>query len=169
MVSSCHFQSAHGCGAAGEAAGFDAEALQEGDVEVGQRIVLFRVKGEVLAVLETSASEQRGQVVVRVRIGAAHVGAVKYGGAVKQGAALFGDAAQTAEKGGEIAELRFLNAAQLAELLLAMPVVCELVRVRFHPGNHAGCDAAGACCPSPARGERGQTWRDCSSAGHCGR
>jgi hypothetical protein len=50
-----HFNPAHGPDAAGEGAGFDLQALQERDVEIGERIVFLAIESQMLPVLETAA------------------------------------------------------------------------------------------------------------------
>ena len=49
-----------------ELIGFNAEALEHRDEEVGQWVVVLLVEGEVLSVLEAAAREQGGEVHVAV-------------------------------------------------------------------------------------------------------
>ena len=64
--------------------GFEAEALEHADVEIGERGRGFWIEGEVLAVLEAAAGQQHGQVDVRVGVRAAHAGAIEDHRAVEQ-------------------------------------------------------------------------------------
>src|SRR6266508_6171362 len=84
-----HLQPAHRAGTGGELVGFDPEALQHADEEVRQWVVTLAVEREMLAVLETAAGKQRGQVRGDVRVRVAEVRAVKNHRAVEQGVAAF--------------------------------------------------------------------------------
>ena len=57
-----HLQSLQRSGAGAEAVGFEAEALEEGDVEVAEGRRILRVEGEVLTVLEAAAGEMGSEV-----------------------------------------------------------------------------------------------------------
>src|SRR5262249_39908881 len=84
LPKSRHLQPAEGAAAGGELVRLDAQALEHGDEQVRQRVVLLLVEGEVLAVAEAAAREQDGEVVVGVRVGAAHAGAVQHHRPVQQ-------------------------------------------------------------------------------------
>ena len=69
----------------------DPHPLEHRDEQVRQRIVVFAVEREVLAVPEAAAGEERRQVRRRVRVGVAEVGAVQDHRAVEQRLAVFPD------------------------------------------------------------------------------
>ena len=75
-ATSRHLQPAHRAFAGREFVGRKTQALEHGEVEIGERVIICGVKGQMLAVLETAAREHHGQVHVRVRIRAAHRRAV---------------------------------------------------------------------------------------------
>ena len=54
------FEAVHRSRAAAEARCLDTKALQKADIEIGERVVLLLVEGEVSGVFESSASEQDG-------------------------------------------------------------------------------------------------------------
>jgi hypothetical protein len=54
-----------------------AELAKHHDIQVAQRLVIHTIECNVLTVLEPAAREQHRQVVVRVRVGAAHAGAIE--------------------------------------------------------------------------------------------
>src|SRR4051794_98051 len=67
-----HLQPTHGSPAGGKLVRLDSQALEHGDEEVGERVIVLLVEGEVLAVPEAAAGQEHGQVDVGVRVGAAH-------------------------------------------------------------------------------------------------
>lgn len=77
-------QAFHRSGGGGERIGGEAEVVEHGHVEVGERVVALRIECEVLSVLEPSASEQHGEVHIGVRVGAPHAGAVEDHGVVQE-------------------------------------------------------------------------------------
>ena len=99
-------QPAHRALRRGERARLDTEALEHGDVEIGQWVVVRFVKGEVLAVFEAAAREEHGEVVVVVVVAVAGVAAVEHLRAVEQVCFAFLRGLQAFEKGGELLKLR---------------------------------------------------------------
>ena len=71
------FQSLHRSRAAGELVGLDPLTLEHRDEEVGQRVIVLLVEGEVLAVFPASAGEEDGEVLVVVVVAVAEVAAVE--------------------------------------------------------------------------------------------
>ena len=67
----------------------DPHPLEHRDEQVRQRIIAAAVEGQVLAVPEAAAGEERRQVRRRVRVGVAEVGAVQDHRAVQQRLAAF--------------------------------------------------------------------------------
>ena len=67
MVVLGHLQPSHGCFARGKTFHFEAEALKGAEVEVRERVVVLWVKGEMLAVLESTAGEEDWHVFVIMR------------------------------------------------------------------------------------------------------
>src|SRR5688500_6063472 len=62
--------------AGAERVGLDAQALEHGDVEVAEVLVLLLVERDVLAVAEAAAGDDAGHVLVAVARRVAEVGAV---------------------------------------------------------------------------------------------
>ena len=121
--------------AARELVRLDAHALQHGDEEIRQRLVVLLVEGEMLAVLEAAAGEDEREIrrVVGVRVG--EVRAVEEHRVVEQRAVGFLHARESIEQAREAAELRFLDLLQLGDLRLVVAVMRERVRLVFHAGN----------------------------------
>jgi hypothetical protein len=73
-----------------EGAGFHAEALHEGDVEVAEQrgVGGVAVDGKMAPVGEAAAGDEGGQVLVAVAAGVAHAGADEDDGGIEQGAIL---------------------------------------------------------------------------------
>lgn len=69
--------------AAGKLVRFDAEVLKHGDEEIRHWRIVLRVEGEVLAVFETAAGEDEGEILVTVGVGVAEAAPVEDLGAVK--------------------------------------------------------------------------------------
>ena len=61
----CHLQARKRFGAAGKTILRNAHPLQQTHEEVGERFIALRVEREMVAVLEATAGEQHGEVVVR--------------------------------------------------------------------------------------------------------
>lgn len=112
-------------------------------MQVLQWVVALAIEGEVASVFEAAADEQRGQVVIRVRVGAAHVGAVEAGGVVEQGLVLLVGRAEAVEECGERLEVRFLDAAEFGDLLRLPTVVCKRVCAAADSGDAFGREIAG--------------------------
>ena len=51
-------------GAGAEGVGFDAQAVEHGEVEVGERGIVVSLEGDVLAVFEASSGEMIGRLVL---------------------------------------------------------------------------------------------------------
>ena len=70
--------------AAAEAIRLDAHLVQHADEEVGQRLVVLAVEGDVTGVAEAAAGEQDRQVVAGVRRGVPQVAAVEHHRLIEQ-------------------------------------------------------------------------------------
>ena len=81
----------------------------------------------MLAMLEPAAGEQHRQVVVGVRVGAPHAGAVKHHRAVEQRLAFFLAAGERREEIAERPELPLLMPTQFGEHVVAVAVVRDVV------------------------------------------
>ena len=66
-------EAAHCAGAGGEFVGFEAHALEGTDEEVWQRVIAICIEGKVLAVFETAAGKDGGEVRGDVGVGVAEV------------------------------------------------------------------------------------------------
>ena len=135
MSVSRHFQSAERTVAGGEAVGLDAEALEDADEEIRQRIVLILVEGEVLAVFESTACEQGREVGVRVGVRVAHAGSVENRSPVEEGAIYAFRRGETVEKVRKFLELGFFDETQLGKLVRLVAVVGQRVGACFHAGD----------------------------------
>src|SRR5690349_1701095 len=80
-----HLQAAHGAGAGSEMVGFDPEPLEDVYKEVWQWIVSVAVEDQMLAMPETAARKEDGQIGRHVGIRVAEVAAIEYHRAVQQG------------------------------------------------------------------------------------
>ena len=75
----------HHLSAAAEGVGFDADLVQQADVEVAERSVVFAVFEDVASVLEAAAGEDHGEVLAGVRRGVAEVAHVENRRVVEEG------------------------------------------------------------------------------------
>ena len=79
-----HFQAGEASAAAGEGVRLNPHALHHAHEQIAERSVVVALEGEMLAMLESPAGEQNGQVGIVVNVRIAHVAAVEHHGAVKQ-------------------------------------------------------------------------------------
>ena len=126
-ATSRHLQPAHGAFAGREFVGRKTQSLEHGEVEIGERVIICGVKGQMLAVLETAAREHHGQVHVRVRIRAAHWRAVKNHRAVEQRLVFFLRRGERGEETVQGIELFLLVPAQFGQHLGAIAVMGDVV------------------------------------------
>src|SRR5215204_3133498 len=65
-----HFQASHGAGGGREAVSLQPHALEHGNEKIGQGVIMLRIEGEMLAVLEAASGEDRrhvgGDVSIRI-------------------------------------------------------------------------------------------------------
>src|SRR5215510_2314743 len=85
----CHFKPPHRSGAGGEIVGFEAEALQDRNEKIGERVVSLPIVADMLAVFETASGQNRRQVAREMLIRVAHVRAIQEHGPIEQGSAAF--------------------------------------------------------------------------------
>src|SRR5262249_38221304 len=113
-----------------EAIGFDAEPLEQREVEIAQRDAFPRLRriGLVLTVLEAAAGEDDRQVGVDVRIPVADAAAMEDHRAVQERAAvrLF-NRSQLVEEMGELLHLVQLDLHEQVDILLKLPMVRQRV------------------------------------------
>ena len=95
-VASASLHFADGPRAGAERLGFDAHLLQHAHEQVGQRVVLGAIEGDVALVLEAAAGQQDRQVVVVVRRRVAQVARIEDQRAIQQRLVAFGVALQLA-------------------------------------------------------------------------
>jgi hypothetical protein len=81
---SSEIQAAHWRCAGREPVNFQAHALERGDEQIGQGIVVLAVKGQVLPMFEPAAGEERWKVSGNMGIGVTEIGAVKDHGAIQK-------------------------------------------------------------------------------------
>lgn len=62
---------------------FNTQTLQNGNKQIGQRFVVVSFECKMLAVPESASGQHNGQISVVVRVGVAHVAAVKNHGLVE--------------------------------------------------------------------------------------
>src|SRR4051794_16878126 len=107
--SGCQIEATHGAGGRGELVGLQAEALQHRDEEIWQRIIVLGVEGEMLAMLETAASEESGEIRGYVGVGISKIGTVENHGAVEERLAIFAHVLQIGEKIGQELHVPFID------------------------------------------------------------
>ena len=105
----------------------DAQAMEHGDKQVGQRVIAFLIEREMLSVTEAAAREQYRQVRRDVGVGVTHVAAVKNHGAIEKIFAAFRPALQIAEELREQLHVTAVNLLELAELRWVLSVMREVV------------------------------------------
>src|SRR3954470_16649517 len=121
------FEAAHRSGGGGEFVGLQAHAFEHRDEEVRQRVIMLRIKGEVLAVPKTAAGEKRGQVGGDVGVGVAKVRAVQNHSAIEQCLAVFADTLEFGKQVCQQLHVPFVDRFQLRDLCLRLPVMREVV------------------------------------------
>src|SRR5215475_2414 len=85
----CHFYPAHRSGTGGELVGFKAEALQDRNEKIGERVVPLPIVADMLAVFETASGQNRRQVAREMLIRFAHIRAIQEYGPIEQGFVAF--------------------------------------------------------------------------------
>ncbi len=128
-------QPPHRSCAAGEFIGFDAEALEHRDEEIGERVVVGLVEGEVLAVLVAAAGEEHGQVVGVMVIAVAEIAAVEDLRVVEQGSVAFLRGFEFGKQRSELAEFGEFEVFELVEFVFAPDVVGEVVALAADAGD----------------------------------
>src|SRR6185437_11602779 len=146
-----HFQSRHGSRAGAESAHLQFQSLQHADEEIAQRKVILFVEGKVLAMTETAAGQEDGEVGGEMTAGAAEIAAKQDLGAVEKRAIAVGSGFEGAEEIDESRERGPLDNFELAEHGGVHAVVREGVislvnaldfgncaEVKTAQGDHAG-------------------------------
>jgi hydrogenase nickel incorporation protein HypB len=128
--SSGHLQPADGRPTGREGAGLDPHPLEHRNVEIRERIVVVRVKREVLTVAEASSSEEDREVDVAVTVGAPHAGPVENLGPVEEGFGTLVRLGQGGEEAVQRIELALLVALQLGDDLGTVAVMSDIVNHR---------------------------------------
>ena len=87
----------------------------------------------MLAMLEPATCKQHGQVDIRMRVGAAHAGAIKHHGALQQRLPFFLSLAQAIEEAIKYIELAFFFRAQFCNHFWAVTMMGNVM-------NYGGID-----------------------------
>ena len=91
----------------------DAQPVEHREVEIGQRVVVYRVENEVLTMLEATTGKEGREVGRCVGVAVTEIGAVKHHGTIQQGFAFLGHRLQADKKVRELFQLRDIQSFQL--------------------------------------------------------
>src|SRR5207237_509280 len=103
----------HRPGGGGKLVGFKAQPLKHRNEEVWQGIVVGGVKGQVLAVLETSPGEEGREVGRDMSVSVAKIRAVENHGSVEERFAALPNSLQPGKEIGEQLHVPFVDRLQL--------------------------------------------------------
>src|SRR5690242_17539491 len=110
----------------------DAEALENVDEKVGQRVVALAIEDEMPAVLEAAAREQNGQVGRHMRIRVTEVAAVEHHGAIQQGFAALSMRFQISEETCQQLHMFAIDHLKLRQFLRISAMMREvMIAVRY--------------------------------------
>src|SRR4051812_10868500 len=122
-----HLEPPHRSSSRRELLSLQTHPLQHGEEQVGQRVIVFRVESEMLAVLEPSPGEQRRQICRYMRIGVSEIGSIEHHCPVEKCFTILPHALEFREKVRQQFHVPLIDRFELVEFRLRFAMVREVV------------------------------------------
>ena len=118
-----HFQASHSAGTSGEPILFEAMTVENAQEEIRQRVIVFRVESQVLAVLESTAGEKGWHIPIIVGTAVAKIGGHEHTSSIEHSAIGLFCSLQVAQEISPAANESGFYEGKLAKLIFIEPVV----------------------------------------------
>jgi len=107
--------------------------LEDRQVEVGQRVVLLPVEGQVLTMPEATSCQEHRHVAIIVTGGVSKIARQQHAGLIQKGAAIFLHCLERPQEITPGIDDRFFNNRQLCQLFVVTAVMAERVIPLVYP------------------------------------